>query len=160
MAVDYEKLIPTPGHPIEQDLIKEVLPHRDPFLWVTRIIEFEPGERIVGELYVDPELPLFKGHYPQHPVFPGVIQMEALAQTSGFAMLADPANQGKIGFLGSMDKVKLRRQVLPGETLRLECELIKANARSARFAVKATVDGEVASEAIQFYVIAPGETLK
>ena len=155
-----EELTPKPGLPVERDLIEQVMPHRDPFLWLTRVVEHKTGVRAVAELDVDPQLPLFAGHFPEHPVLPGVIIMEALAQTAGFVLLANPANQGKVGFLASMDKAKFRRQVLPGETLTLEAVITKSNARSARAEVRATVNGELCAEAQQFYVIAKGDSIQ
>lgn len=74
-------------YPCGRDEIMAVLPHRDPFLWLTRVVECVPGEHIVAELDVDPTLPLFKGHFPEHPVLPGVIIMEALAQAASFCVL-------------------------------------------------------------------------
>ena len=156
-VVTIEELIPEPGKPVGRELIMEVMPHRDPFLWLTRIVEHQVGERVVAELDVDPDLEIFEGHFPGHPVLPGVIIMEALAQAAGFIVLANPENAGKVGFLANIDKAKFRRQVLPGDTLTLEATITKQNSRSARAVVTASVNGEVAATAEQFYVMAKTE---
>jgi 3-hydroxyacyl-[acyl-carrier-protein] dehydratase len=152
--IDIGELIPAPGNPLQRDTIERILPHRDPFLWLTRIIEHEPGVRVVAELDVDSSLPLFSGHFPAYPVLPGVIIMEALAQAAAFTLLSAPENQGKVGFFGGIDKAKFREQVRPGDTLTLTAEITKSNARSARTHVVATVGDKKAAEADQFYVMA------
>ena len=87
--------------PCGLDEIKQVLPHREPFIWVSRILECSFNERCVAELDVDPELDIFRGHFPGHPVLPGVILMEALAQTSCFCLLGGGENAGKLGFFAT-----------------------------------------------------------
>ena len=143
--------------PIEKEGIERILPHRDPFLWVTRVLECQPGEHVVAELYVDPELPLFKGHFPSYPVLPGVILMEALAQAASIAVLVDRADEGALGFLTGIDGAKFRRQVRPGETVRLEGTIVKSSRRLCVAEVRATVDGEVCATATQKYVMARSE---
>ena len=138
---------------IDRDAIQSVLPHRDPFLWVDRIVELEPGVRAVGELDVVPELDFFKGHFPGHPVMPGVLIMEALAQVGAFAILSLPKNEGKIGFFGGMDSVRFRKQVVPGDTLVLSVDIVKAGSRAASARAVATVGDVVVAEADQMYVI-------
>lgn len=146
--------------PIEKEGIEEILPHRDPFLWVTRVLECVPGERVVAELYVDPDLPLFQGHFPGYPVLPGVIIMEALAQAASIAVLVERAGEGTLGFLTGIDGAKFRRQVRPGETVRLEGTIVKSSRRLCVAEVKATVDGEVCATATQKYVMAPSSQAK
>lgn len=141
-------------YPCDASVIEQVLPHRDPFVWVTRVVECEPGARIAAELDVDPNLPLFQGHFPGHPVLPGVILMEALAQAASFCVLVDKGDEGRIGFLTGIDKAKFRRQVRPGETVRLEAQIVKSGSRMVVADVVATVDGEVAATATQKYVLA------
>ena len=102
-------------YPCGRDVIERVLPHRDPFVWVSRVLECEPGASITAELDVDPELPLFAGHFPGHPVLPGVIIMEALAQTASFCALVGRDEPGVLGFFAGIDKAKFRHQVQPGE---------------------------------------------
>ena len=105
--------------PCGREDIERVLPHRDPFVWMTRVVECTPGESITAELDVDPDLPLFRGHFPTHPVLPGVIIMEALAQAASFCALVDRADEGVLGFFAGIDKAKFRNQVLPGDVLTL-----------------------------------------
>ncbi len=153
--MNIEEFIPAPGRPLGREAIEQVLPHRAPFLWLTRVVENEPGQRIVAELDVDPALPLFEGHFPEYPVLPGVIIMEALAQAAAFCILCQPANEGKLGFFAGINNAKFRQQVRPGDTLRLEATITKANARMARAEVCAYVGEAVAASAEQMYVMAP-----
>lgn len=141
--------------PCEQEGVLGLLPHRDPFVWVSRIVECEPGESIVAELDVDPELALFKGHFPTQPVFPGVIIMEALAQASCCCLMAESAMAGHIGYLVGIDKAKFREQVLPGDTLRLEARITKKSSRMCVAEVRAVKQGSLCASAIQKYVIGP-----
>lgn len=141
-------------YPCGRDEIMAVLPHRDPFLWLSRVVECVPGQRIVAELDVDPELPLFKGHFPNHPVLPGVIVMEALAQAASFCVLEARGAEGAIGFLTGVDKAKFRHQVQPGDTLRLEAAITKSSSRMVVAEVAAYVDDALAASAIQKYVLA------
>ncbi len=141
-------------YPCGRDEIMAVLPHRDPFLWLTRVVECDPGVHIVAELDVDPELPLFKGHFPEHPVLPGVIVMEALAQAASFCVLRSRGDEGAIGFLTGVDKAKFRHQVRPGDTLRLEANIAKASSRMVVADVAAYVGDSLAASAVQKYVLA------
>ncbi len=139
--------------PCGKEAVEAVLPHRDPFVWVTRVVSCEPGVSVVAELDVDENLPLFKGHFPEHPVLPGVIIMEALAQAASFCVLVDRAQEGAVGFLTGIDKAKFRRQVLPGETLRLEGRIVKSSSRMCVAEVQASVDGALCASATQKYVL-------
>ena len=105
--------------------IMAVLPHRPPFLLIDRIEELEPGQKIVALKNVTMNEPFFTGHFPGHPVMPGVLIIEAMAQAGAYAVLSQEEFKGKIAFLGGVDKAKFRRQVVPGDTLRLEVEIIK-----------------------------------
>ncbi len=139
--------------PIGREGITAVLPHRDPFLWVDRIVELEPGVRAVGELDVSPDLDFFRGHFPGHPVMPGVLIMEALAQVGAYAILSLPKNEGKLGFFGGMDKVRFRKQVVPGDVLVLTVDIVRLGSRGASARAIASVDGVTVAEADQMYVI-------
>ncbi len=141
-------------YPCGKDVIQSVLPHRDPFCWVSRIVSCEPGNSVVAEFDVDPNLPLFEGHFPDYPVLPGVIIMEALAQASSFSVLVDRGAEGTIGFLTGIDKAKFRRQVTPGETLTLKGTIVKSSSRLCVAEVEASVDGQVCATATQKYVLA------
>ncbi|MGI6590178.1 MAG: 3-hydroxyacyl-ACP dehydratase FabZ [Eggerthellaceae bacterium] len=143
----------TPAFPCGPEGVRMLIPHRDPFVWVTRILECDPGKHIVAELDVDPDLPLFKGHFPGKPVLPGVIEMEALAQAACCCVMADPKYQGALGLFAGIDKAKFRKQVLPGDTLRLEATITKAARLMCVAEVKAFVGDEVCAQAVQKYVI-------
>jgi 3-hydroxyacyl-[acyl-carrier-protein] dehydratase len=110
---------------LDRDAIKAIIPHREPFLLVDRIEEFVPGESAVGFLAVTGQMFWVPGHFPDYAVMPGVLIVEALAQVGSVAMLALPENRGKIGFFAGIDKVRFKRQVRPGDTLRLECTITK-----------------------------------
>ena len=142
------------SYPCGKDAVEAVLPHRDPFVWVTRVVACEPGVEIHAQLDVDPGLALFKGHFPEHPVLPGVIIMEALAQAASFCLLVDRGAEGALGFLTGIDKAKFRRQVAPGETLDLKARIVKASARLCVAEVEASVDGQLCAQATQKYVLA------
>jgi beta-hydroxyacyl-ACP dehydratase FabZ len=132
---------------LDIDAIKEILPHRYPFLLVDRIVELEP-ERIVGIKNVTVNEPFFAGHFPGFPVMPGVLIVEAMAQTAGVLVLKSiPDRASKIVLLASVDVAKFRRPVRPGDQLRMELTLLKKKASVAKMAGKATVDGQLVAEA-------------
>ncbi len=110
---------------LDRDGIKAIIPHREPFLLVDRIEEMVPGERAVGYLDVTEDAFWVPGHFPEYAVMPGVLIVEACAQVGSVALLALPENAGKIGFFGGIDKVRFKRQVRPGDTLRMECVITK-----------------------------------
>lgn len=143
--------------PCEQDGVLALLPHRDPFVWVSRIVSCEPGRQIVAELDVDPGLPLFAGHFPGHPVLPGVIIMEALAQAACCCLMADSDKAGRIGYLAGIDKAKFRHTVHPGDAITLSATITKNSARMCVADVVATRGDDVCAQATQKYVMAPSE---
>jgi 3-hydroxyacyl-[acyl-carrier-protein] dehydratase len=127
--------------------IREILPHRYPFLLVDRIIELD-AERIVGIKNVTANEPFFNGHFPDFPVMPGVLIVEAMAQTAGVLVLKSiPDRHSKLVFLVSVDAARFRRPVVPGDQLRIEMNVIKRKGSVAKMAGKATVDGKVVAEA-------------
>lgn len=133
--------------------IMEVIPHRSPFLLVDRIEEMEVGKRAVGKKCVTYNEPFFAGHFPQEPVMPGVLIIEALAQVGAVCMLSAEENKGKIGFLGGVNKAKFRGKVVPGDVLTLEIEMIKVKGPVGVGKGTATVDGKVvASGEITFMI--------
>lgn len=146
--------MPSVEFPCGTDVIQQVLPHRAPFLWVTRVVSCEPGASITAELDVDESLPLFSGHFPEYPVLPGVIIMEALAQAASFCALVGRDVEGTVGFLTGIDKAKFRNQVRPGDTLTLKATIVKSSSRLVVADVEASVDGKVAATATQKYVLA------
>ncbi len=127
---------------IEQ--IQEILPHRYPFLLVDRVVELEPGQRAVGIKNVTMNENYFQGHFPGKPVMPGVLQVEALAQTGAIAVLSLPEYKGKIVYFGGIDKLRFKQKVVPGDVLRLEVELIKRRGPIGIAKAVASVDGKVA----------------
>ena len=106
-----------------KEQIMEIIPHRDPFLLIDEVEELEVGKRVVATKFISPDSFWFQGHFPGHPVTPGVLIIEMLAQAGAVCALSMPENQGKIAFFAGIDKAKFRRQVLPGDTLRLEAAL-------------------------------------
>ena len=124
--------------------IQEIIPHRHPFLLIDCIEEMEPGVRAVGYKCVTYNEAHFQGHFPQEPVMPGVLIVEALAQTGAVAILSLESNKGKVAYFGGMDNVKFKKKVVPGDKLRLECEIIKQKEPVGIGKAVATVDGNVA----------------
>lgn len=143
--------------PCGREGVEQLLPHRDPFLWVSRIVECEPGKRIVAELDVRPDLPIFAGHFPGHPVFPGVLIMEALAQAACCCLMAAQDETVALGYLAGIDKARFRETVLPGDTITLEAEIVQASSKFCKAEVKASKNGKTAAEAVQRYFFAPAE---
>lgn len=145
-------------YPCDRDAILSVLPHRDPFVWVSRIVECDPGESVVAEFDVDEDLPLFAGHFPQYPVLPGVIIMEALAQAASFCILVERQAEGALGFFAGIDKAKFRNQVRPGDVLTLKATIVKSSRRLCVAEVEAFVGDTLCASATQKYVLAPAES--
>jgi len=128
--------------------IQAILPHRYPFLLVDRIIEYDPGKRVVGIKNVTLNEPFFAGHFPGAPVMPGVLIVEAMAQTAGVMMLANlPDRESKLVFFTGIDGAKFRRPVVPGDQLRLELTVLRLRPRYIKLRGEAYVDGEMAAEA-------------
>ena len=129
---------------LDRSAIEAIIPHRHPFLLVDRVLELEPGVSAVGELDVTSEAFWVPGHFPQHAVMPGVLIVEALAQCGAVALLSVGENQGKLAFFAGIDKVRFKRQVLPGDTLRLECTITNTRGPIGFGSAKASVNGELA----------------
>ncbi|MCH7226624.1 bifunctional UDP-3-O-[3-hydroxymyristoyl] N-acetylglucosamine deacetylase/3-hydroxyacyl-ACP dehydratase [Haloferula sp. A504] len=127
--------------------VMKLLPHRYPFLMVDRIVDFEGDNKCTGVKNVTINEPFFPGHFPGHPIMPGVLQLEAMAQVSSILMLRKPENAGKIGYFMSSNNVKWRRPVLPGDTLYIQAEMTKARGSIGQTSCRCLVNGEIASEA-------------
>lgn len=129
--------------------IQQILPHRPPFLLVDRILELEPDKRIVGLKNVSMNEPFFVGHFPGFPVMPGVLIVEAMAQTGGILVMRDvPDSSQRLVLFASIESAKFRRPVRPGDQLRMEIDMLSRKTTFARMQGKAYVDGELACEAI------------
>ncbi|MHC4789301.1 MAG: 3-hydroxyacyl-ACP dehydratase FabZ, partial [Planctomycetota bacterium] len=139
--------------------IRNVLPHRYPLLMVDRVLRVEGENKIVGLKNVSINEPFFQGHFPDYPIMPGVLQLEALAQTAGVLFLRKLEHTGKVALLVSMDGVKLRRPVLPGDQLILEAEALRVRARMATVRARATVNGEVTCEAEMTFMLADADAV-
>ena len=126
--------------------IQEIIPHRYPFCFVDTVEELEPGKRIVAYKNVTINEPFFQGHFPGEPVMPGVLIVEALAQAEAILSLREEEFQGKIGYLGGLNKVKFRRMVKPGDRLRLEVEMLKFKRNVGLAKATAYVGDEIACE--------------
>ena len=133
--------------------IEEIIPHRHPFLLLDRLDELEPGVRAVGIKNVTYREDFFAGHFPVEPVRPGVLVVEALAQVGAAIILSMEENKGKTAFFGGLDKVKFRRKVIPGDTLRLECEIIRKKGPVGVGRATATVDGQLAVCAEMTFIV-------
>ncbi|MHB1325336.1 MAG: 3-hydroxyacyl-ACP dehydratase FabZ [Thermoleophilia bacterium] len=132
---------------LSREQIKQIIPHRDPFLFLDEIVELVPGQRAVAIKEVRPEEPHFQGHFPGQPIMPGVLIVEALAQAGAVAALSLPENQGKLVLFAGIDGVRFKRQVVPGDTLRLEVEMTRMRGAIGKAEARATVDGNLACKA-------------
>lgn len=145
--------------PWEAAEIMQVIPHRYPFLLIDRVIEIEPGVRVVAIKNVTANEPQFTGHFPGRPIMPGVLMVEALAQAGAAVVLSLPENRGKLALFAGIDECRFRRTVVPGDTLRLEVTVEKLQRLFGRARAVATVDGEVAVEAVLSFIIPKDQSL-
>ena len=133
--------------------IMEILPHRHPFLLIDTVEEVEPGVRAVAKKNVTFNEPFFAGHFPQEPVMPGVLTIEALAQTGAVAILSLPENKGKTAYFGGIDKCRFRGKIVPGDKVRLETKIIKKKGPVGIGEAVASVDGKVVVRAELTFMI-------
>jgi UDP-3-O-[3-hydroxymyristoyl] N-acetylglucosamine deacetylase/3-hydroxyacyl-[acyl-carrier-protein] dehydratase len=139
--------------PLDINDIMKILPHREPFLFVDRVTELDPGKRIVGIKNVTMNDYFFRGHFPGKPIMPGVIMLEAMAQVGGVMLLALPENLGKIAFFMMINNVKFRKTVVPGDQLVFEVVAGKMKSKTGQIFGKAMVDGKVVVEAEMMFAI-------
>jgi UDP-3-O-[3-hydroxymyristoyl] N-acetylglucosamine deacetylase/3-hydroxyacyl-[acyl-carrier-protein] dehydratase len=139
-------MIPTGEGAMDINEVMQVLPHRYPFLMLDRIVKFEGDNKCTGVKSVTMNEPYFQGHFPGHPVMPGVLQVEAMAQLASIVLLRKPENQGKIGYFMSADKVKFRKPVFPGDTLFIEGEVLKVRGSIGMARCRCFVNDQVVSE--------------
>lgn len=130
------------------------LPHRYPMQLVDRILELEPGHRIVGLKNVSANEPFFVGHFPDHPVMPGVLIVEAMAQVGGVLTALLPGAEGKLAYLAVIDRIRFRRPVRPGDQLITEAVVIRVRDRVGKMRVTAKVDGQVVADGVMTYALA------
>ena len=141
---------------LDIEAIKQILPHRYPFLLVDRILALEPGKRAVGLKNITVNEPFFQGHFPQRAIMPGVMIIEIMAQVGGVMILSVEEHQGKLAYIGTVDNAKFRRPVVPGDTLEVEVELLRLRGNAGKVKCVARVGGEEAAEAeIMFALVLP-----
>ena len=137
--------------------IMEIIPHRQPFLLIDIIEELEPGKRAVGKKCVSYNEPYFSGHFPDEPVMPGVLIVEAMAQAGAVAILSRPENKGKTAYFAGISSAKFKQKVLPGDVLTLELEIIKEKGPIGVGKGTAKVNGKLAASAELTFAIGGGE---
>jgi 3-hydroxyacyl-[acyl-carrier-protein] dehydratase len=140
--------------PLGKREIEEILPHRDPFLLLDEVTVLEPGVRVVARKQVREDEWYLAGHFPGRPIMPGVLMVEAMAQTGAVAVLADESNRGKLALFAGIDDVRFKRIVEPGDELELVCELERMRGPIGRGKATATVDGELAVRGTLTFAVA------
>lgn len=131
---------------LNQEQIKKIIPQREPFLMIDEVENYVPGESCTAYKKVREEEYYFKGHFPGNPIMPGVLIVESLAQTGAIAILSMEENKGKNALFGGIDKLRFKKQVVPGDTLKLEVKIIKRKGPIGIGEAIATVDGKVAAK--------------
>lgn len=147
------------GKTLDINVIQKILPHRYPFLLVDRVLEVS-GTKVVSIKNVTINEPFFQGHFPGHPIMPGVLIIEAMAQTGGIGALNLKENIGRLAYFLAINKAKFRKPVVPGDTLRMEVEIVKIKMGIMQCRGAATVDGQIAAEAEMMFAFVPSEEKK
>ena len=142
--------------PLGREEIEEILPHRDPFLLLDEVIELEPGVRVVARKLVREDEWYLAGHFPGRPIMPGVLIIEAMAQTGAVAVLSDEENRGKLALFAGIDDVRFKRIVVPGDELELTCELERIRGPVGRGKATAMVDGKLAVRGTLTFAVTEG----
>ena len=143
----------TPATPFGRDAIESILPHRAPFLLLDEVVELVPGERVAATYRVPEDGWWFAGHFPERPVMPGVLIVEAMAQTGAVAVLAEEENRGRIAFFAGIDDCRFKRIVEPGDKLELVCEIDRIRGPIGRGKAEARVEGELAARATLTFAV-------
>ena len=156
MAIESFDLV---GKVVDINTIQKILPHRYPFLLVDRLIEVTE-KRIVGIKNVTINEPFFQGHFPGHPIMPGVLILEAMAQVGGVGTLSQKDNEGKLAYFLAINNAKFRKPVVPGDTLRIEVDLLKSRLGIISIHAEAKVDGVVTTEADMMFAFVDKEKVK
>ena len=131
--------------PLDRAAIEAILPHREPFLLIDEVLELEPGERVVALKHVRADEWYLRGHFPGRPVMPGVLIVEAMAQTGAVAVLSEEENRGRLALFAGIDDTRFKRIVEPGDVLQLECTLEQVRGPIGKGKARATVDGQLAA---------------
>ena len=135
----------TTALPLDRAAIEAILPHREPFLLIDEVLELEPGERVVALKRVRDDEWYLRGHFPGRPVMPGVLIVEAMAQTGAVAVLSEEENRGRLALFAGIDHTRFKRIVEPGDELQLECTLEQVRGPIGKGKARATVDGQLAA---------------
>ena len=135
----------TTALPLDRAGIEAILPHREPFLLIDEVLELVPGERVVARKQVRGDEWYFRGHFPGRPVMPGVLIVEAMAQTGAVAVLSEEENRGRFALFAGIDDTRFKRIVEPGDELQLECTLEQVRGSIGKGRARATVDGQLAA---------------
>lgn len=144
---------------INKEEIKKVLPHREPFLLVDEIIEFKEGEYSIGKKYIDPDDSVFKGHFPNNEVYPGVLLIETMAQVGAYAILSEENNKGAIAYFTGIKNAKFRKMVLPGDEVIINCNLTNMRRNIGFAEAKAYVKDKLVCQCVLSFAISDHRNL-
>jgi 3-hydroxyacyl-[acyl-carrier-protein] dehydratase len=139
--------------PLDRAAIEAILPHREPFLLIDEVLELEPGERVVALKHVREDEWYLRGHFPGRPVMPGVLIVEAMAQTGAVAVLSEEENRGRLALFAGIDDTRFKRIVEPGDVLQLECTLEQVRGPIGKGKARATVDGQLAARGTLIFAV-------